>query len=589
MVLVPTAVMDATANQPDTTRNLLEHLNSLKNRFTPADRETKLKALRALRDLEIHGVASLIQFHEILCFLRAYPDGPEVLRLVEEALEGFATRVDIVKAGARLSDLRKLRDTGIAHTTVYYPYPHAMARWLVKRFPTDVELDWEDQAGLDKIGTALSLAVAYAENDALDDERVSLRDWVTTAKGKRPLSALQWLLETLDRSPLSPAVLRNLYDGAELLLGWELRDATASRTLAKFPTHRVFYHEGPLLRGEIDFWGEVQEPLPGLTLAPRKTAGELIDLFRAALSVRNRELYPLLHANARDVLVADAERGLRIVLAGVLPEFRLPLEGYYSFLVLKNGVPVSYGGGGLLLDRLEIAGNIFEPFRQGESVYLFSQVFRAFHQLCGSRYFLVSRYQVGYENDEALRSGAFWFYHKLGFRPEDPGVLRLSDEEHGRIKADPAYRSSPKTLERLAQSDMAFSLAAGGKDACQVLRPGDLGRLVTRLIARQFNGDRAAAIQTTTQQVARSLGVPGWRRWSGPERTAMERLSPILVLIPDLAQWSSAEKQSLVRIIRAKGGSRESEYVRRLQAHTRLGRALCALANPTHSPYPPAE
>jgi len=578
--------MENTLNQPETPPDLLEVLNSIKHRFTPADRETKVKVLRALREREISDVSSLIRFHESLCFLRAYPDGPDLLRLVEEALGGFAARVDLLKASGRPSEVKKLRDTGMVRTTVYYPYPHVIAKWLVEHFPGDVELDWEDEAGIDRIRAMLPFAVAYAENDALDDEGISLRDWVRAAKGKREVSDLQWLLETLDRSTLSPQILRTMYDGAELLLGWDLRDPAASRTLAKFPTSRIFYHNGPLLRGQMDFWGVVQKPLPALKPVPRQTAEALIHLFRAALSSRSRELHPLLYANPQDVLVADVGRGLRIVLVGVLPGLRLPLEGYYCFLVLKNGVPVSYGGGGPLLDRLEIAGNIFESFRQGESVYIFSQVFRAFHHLCGSQVFLVPRYQVGYENDEALQSGAFWFYHKLGFRPEDPEVLRLSEEEQDKIKADPTYRSSRATLERLARSDMAFSLAPGGRQSCRLLQPGRLGLLVTRHIRERFNGDRAAAVASATRQVTRSLGVPGWRRWPAAERVALERLSPLLALIPDLVRWTPAEKRALVRVVRAKGGPRESYFVRLLREHARLARSLHDLAGSASSLRP---
>ncbi len=569
---------DATPQPPETTGNLLDHLSSVKNRFTPVDRQAKTNALRVLQNVEIHHVASLIQLHEILCFLRAYPDGPEVLRLVEEALSSFASRVDLIKECGRPSDLKKLRDTGIAHTTVYYPYPHEMAHWLAEHFPKDVELDWEDDAGLDKIRDLLPFAVAYAENDALDDERVSLRDWVKAAKGKQKVSDLRWLLATLNRSSLPPEIIRLLYNDAEMLLGWELRDAAASRTLAKFSTGRIFHHASPLLRGEMDFWGQVQKPLRKLTPVSRKTGEALIHLFRAALSVRHREFHPLLHANSQDVWMANVDRGLRIVLVGVLPDSRLPLEGYYGFLALKNGVPVGYGGGGVLLDRLECAGNIFESFRQGESIFVFSQVFRTFYQLCGSRVFLVPRYQVGYENDEALRSGAFWFYHKLGFRPEDPGVLRLSEEEHSRIKADSSYRSSRRILEKLAQSDMVFHLLPHDPQAYQVLQPSDLGLLVSRHIARRWNGDRAAAIHAASESVARSLSTPGWRRWLPAERMALERLSPILVLIPDLAAWTPAERRAVVRIVKAKGASRESDYIRLLRGHARLSRALVDLA-----------
>ncbi|MBI4573323.1 MAG: hypothetical protein HY713_08600 [candidate division NC10 bacterium] len=570
--------MDPTANQSGSPRDPLELLNSVKNRFTPADREAKIESLRSLRGREIRDVPSLIRLHESLCFLRAYPDAPDVLRLVEEALGGFAARVDLLKSSGRPSELKKLRDTGIVHTTVYYPFPHVIAKWLVAHFPGDVELDWEDDAGIDRIRAMLPFAVAYAENDALDDEGISWRDWVTAAKGKREVSDLLWLLERLDRATLPPEVLRTMYDGAELLLGWELRDPAASRTLAKFPTGRIFYHRGPLLRGQMDFWGAVQKPLPALRPDPPQTAEALIHLFRAALSARSRELHPLLHANPQDVLVADVGRGLRIVLVGVLPEFRLPLEGYYCFLVLKNGVPVSYGGGGPLLDRLEIAGNIFESFRQGESVYIFSQVFRVFHHLCGSQVFLVPRYQVGYENEEALQSGAFWFYHKLGFRPEDPDVLKLSEEEQDKIKADPTYRSSRATLERLAQSDLSFGLAPGGRLAGQVLQPGRLGLLVTQRMEQRFSGDRSTATRTLTRNVVRILGIPGWEGWPTAERSALERLAPLLVLIPDLNRWRAAEKRALLRIIQAKGGRRESEYIRLLREHPRLGRSLCDLA-----------
>mgnify|MGYP006270346331 CR=1 FL=1 len=38
----------------------------------------------------------------------------------------------------------------------------------------------------------------------------------------------------------------------------------------------------------------------------------------------------------------------------------------------------------------------------------------------GADAFTIYPYQLGHENDEALRSGAWWFYQKSGFRPRDP-------------------------------------------------------------------------------------------------------------------------------------------------------------------------
>jgi len=570
--------MNTTSTQPEGAQPLIVLLTSVKHRFTRADGEAKAKILRALRKLEIRDVFPLVQFHETLCFLRAYPDTLEILRLVEEALQGFPARVDLVKAIGHPSELKKLQDTGIAHTTTYYPYPRAMAKWLVQNFPDDVELDWEDEEGLDKIRSILPFIVAYAENDALDDEQISLRDWVRAAKGDRRASDLQWLLEALDGSPLPPEAIRTLYEGAELLVGWELKDPANSRTLAEFPTQRIFYHKEMLSREQVDFLREIRKPLLGLKRMSAAMGNVLIHLFRVALSVRNRELHPLLYANPQDVWLADMGRGLRIALVGVDPEYRLPLESYYSYLVLKNGIPVGYGGCSPLFNRLELAGNIFETFRQGESVYIFSQVYRTFFHLCGAPYLLVPRYQVGYDNDEALQSGAFWFYYKLGFRPEDSAVLALAQEEQEKIQADSTYRSARETLQKLAQSDMCLILNGESNPDRRILRPGTLGLLVTQHITRNFNGDRRAAVRAARRTVIRALGISGWRRWSPPERMALDRLSPILDLIPDLHDWTPAEKRALVRIIKAKGAPRQLRYVHLLRQHTRLFGSLESLA-----------
>ena len=48
-----------------------------------------------------------------------------------------------------------------------------------------------------------------------------------------------------------------------------------------------------------------------------------------------------------------------------------------------------------------------------------------FANYSGSDSFTIYPYQLGDDNDEALQSGAWWFYQKLGFRAKDRGVLRV--------------------------------------------------------------------------------------------------------------------------------------------------------------------
>jgi len=43
--------------------------------------------------------------------------------------------------------------------------------------------------------------------------------------------------------------------------------------------------------------------------------------------------------------------------------------------------------------------------------------------------------------EEAIESGSFWFYYKLGFRPESPEVARL-DANSNRLPCKPASHAS---------------------------------------------------------------------------------------------------------------------------------------------------
>ena len=49
-------------------------------------------------------------------------------------------------------------------------------------------------------------------------------------------------------------------------------------------------------------------------------------------------------------------------------------------------------------------------------------------------------------------------------------------------------------------------------------------------------------------------------------------------ILPGVERWSGTDKRALVKVIRAKGGRRESDFVRRFDGHRRLRRAVLQLA-----------
>ena len=553
-------------------RALVEALIAAAPRFSSEDRKEKLRLLDELAECSITQPDQLLSFHETLCFLRAYPDDPAVLTRVDRALAGFAARVERLTPVARA----ELHDSGIAGTTLDYPFGLPMTRWLASRFPQEVEVAWRKFEGAERIDEALSFLVARAEDDALSEGGLGWRKWLNVAKGGRRLTDLRLLLELVEQAALPEEARDWLFESLELPIQWRLRGAT-SRTLARLPWPRPFFHRDGVKRGDFSFVREVERPLSSIRRAPRGLAESLIESARASLATRLRELHAFSHPNPDDVLVAEPGRGLRIALIGLSPKFRLPLEGYYAFYVLKNGVPVSYGGGWELFGTLELGLNIFESFRQGESAFIFSQVLRAYRQTLGMRTVVVDPYQLGRDNLEALKSGAFYFYHRLGFRPRDRAILRLSEGERGKIARNPSYRSPLSVLRRLAEAEMYLTLPGGSREPEKRLRASQVSALVTRRIAREFGGDRRAAVRGAVARVARALGVPRWRTWPEDERRAFEGLSLVAALILDLERWPRADRRDLVRILRAKGGVSELPYVRLLHAHRRLRLTLRAL------------
>src|SRR5437899_3088366 len=147
--------------------------------------------LEALERTSVGHAPTLLRLHETLCFLQAHPDDPEVLALVDRALEAIPARVKRLGAGAR----RRLHDSGIASATLDYPFGLPMARWLASRFPADADVAWRRFHDEDRLDETLSLLATTAEGDAFSEGGMGWREWLRVAKGGRRLTDLQLLLE----------------------------------------------------------------------------------------------------------------------------------------------------------------------------------------------------------------------------------------------------------------------------------------------------------------------------------------------------------------------------------------------------------
>lgn len=254
------------------------------------------------------------------------------------------------------------------------------------------------------------------------------------------------------------------------------------------------------------------------------------------------------------------------------------LESVYGFLTLRNGVPVGYVLCSALWSSAEMMFNVFEAWRGAEAAWIFGRALATVRALFGADSFAIDPYQLGHGNDEALDSGAWWFYQKLGFRPRDRGALALMSAELGRVERRPRYRSPVATLARLARHPVWFASGEPRDDVLGRIPLAAIGSAVSRSLAARFGADRTRAEEVSAGELRERLGTDAPRGWRPGEALAWRRWAPLVLAIPRVEDWTREERAAVVEVIRAKGGARESEFVARFDAHPRLRRAVLDLS-----------
>ncbi len=424
--------------------SLLPRLEACKGKFGASAAREVLALLDRVEKTRFRDPQELIELHETVLFLRAYPQSAEVLRRADRILFSFAERL----RGMSCEDFEFADVSGIAGTGLTTNFSYPFAKSLAERHPDSIGIDWKQYPQPDRLGPILARLIPESFEDWAVAPHPDWRHWYEKANGTLP-----WLM-----SGVTPEV----YDLLELPTRWELGDSAASRTRARIPRQKIFYHDGPFLaRKDVSIQSEFAAPKIAVERLPHAAAKRIIDIIIDASAVRYRELYGFLYPDAANVYHADLGRGMDFYFFGLARKWRLPERDYSCGMYFKNGVPIGYvevlwprqpkGG------RMEVGFNLYYTFRQGETAWLYARLLKLYRERNRVTSFLVDPYQLGHENEEAIESGSFWFYYKLGFRPESPDVARLAERELQKIAASPEYRTPPATLRKLASSTMVWS------------------------------------------------------------------------------------------------------------------------------------
>ncbi len=539
----------------------LASLERIGRRHAPGMAARKLALLHILARKRLPSARQVLRFHELLCYLDAYPDDRRVRTRVRRMLAQFSRRPDLRRYRHALSG------SGIAGTDTPYRFFWPTAHWITQNWPGSLVLDRDDKEAISEIIRALPLLLDPVPAEWLARRRpadLGPVDRLIPAK-MTDADFINGLIAAMPGDEFSRETFGDRMD-----LSYVLRAGrrTPERTTARFDHGPVHFQRQPLAEGYPDLRQAAE--LAPLRVAPLRgrEAEAAIRLSRVSMITRERDVAGFQFANPRDVFRVDDGGGLAFVMMGMTPARRATLPATYTALTLQNGVPIGYVQVELLGRHGALSFNTFEAFRGGEAARVFSRFIAASYHLFGCTAYSVEPYQLGLGNDEGIDSGAWWFYCRLGFRPQTAAVRRLAAREVARRKADRRYRSSRPTLRALARSHMLYSLDPA--------RPACLPQMETSLEAatRELRRFRAATVPerraAATDAALRRLGARDGMHLDAGARAMLSRWAGLVLAWTARGRWSAAERRALLQLIIAKAGRDERRYQRLLLSHARL-------------------
>lgn len=548
---------------PSPLRDLLA-LERLRLQFGAQAAGRKQALLERLAHARMPTAAALARLHEVLCFLRAYPDNEALLQGTRALLERFARRPDLRRHRAALAD------SGIAGTAIHYRFFAGQATWLAQHWPRQLQLDRGDPGTETRVSSVLPELLTPIEQYALRELGRPGYAALDRLCGEGQTDAA-FLMGRVAATPGNSYTREALIDTMDASLVLQPAEGTPNRTLACFAAAPVVFRDKAPPRERPDLRMAIRHAPRSVRRLPLDQGQALIEQARIAMVTRARSLEAFSFADARDAWLVDDGDGLAIGLCGLVPERRHPLATMAGGLLLRNGVPVGYLQSDIVGRSAALSFNTFETFRGGESAHLFARWLAALHRVYGCTSFSIEPYQLGQGNDEALASGAWWFYARLGFAPRAADASALATRERARMTRDPAHRSSREVLARLARRHLFFDLDPARAQPLVDLR--ELGLQCGAALSQRGGAAREATLEGMGVEVMRKAGLSTLPRLTASAHEAWRRLLPLLGVL-DTRGWTAEDYRMLVPLARAKAASSERAFVRAFLAHAALSGAL---------------
>ncbi|MFM6926483.1 MAG: hypothetical protein ACKOU7_13335 [Ferruginibacter sp.] len=450
-------------------------LNSLKEIAADMSKEANLakaELLKTIGSMAFPAARYLPVYHDSLLFLCAYPANGHLLKLAENELIRLTA---YLKKNSRSLKKSLPENSGLPFTETLTRFSPDSLGWLLKQKDFTLYFDsfYDSRLTLNEILNITLPSLLKAETTAgLNPEDL------LEVLGLKPDQYLRFLHGQLEALKELPQAKDLLSDCLNIFVQVVPKSSRFSRAYNRIAHKPLYYHQDILKR--FDHLQLLNEPLQHQAVEPEIIFGnagkeQLVKVIKYAMSLTEREIDPATYLQEDSMRYIVLERGLSMAIYGMHAERQLPLETYFGFTIFKNGLPISYGGMWVFGNRSKVGFNIFEPYRGGESGYALCQLLRVFRQFFDISYFEVEPFQFGADNEDAIASGAFWFYYKLGFRPVNTEIAEKAKLEYQKIKKRKNYRSNAKTLVSFTEGNIALNLGNS--------IPADVGQISTKVLS----------------------------------------------------------------------------------------------------------
>lgn len=487
------------------------------NRFDEAAVRERKACLERLASAPVSPGPAALQLMQDLLFTLAHPADPRTLALAGRLLRHL-TRI---LQPHRLTGGKAFVNSGLPFSRIVGRFSHDALRHLMAQY-RQVRVQWHtlDGAPSDLRALLVHTLPAFERTDIAESESAqSLLDELGVPPGRR----LPWLVSETSKLDATPSIKDHLFEQLGVYVDLIPRSTGFTQGYNRLPVDDYFFQSERLRH--FDVRALIERPLPAADTLSAEDQDQVIRVVRNALALLARETDPATYLDPGSLRAFTVERGLRLVYYTMTPDRQLPYESYVGYTVFRNGLPMAYGGAWIFGDRALFGINIFPAFRGGESAYVMAQLLRGYRHLFRVAHIEVDPYQFGLDNPEGIATGAFWFYYRFGFRPQDKDLRKLADDTYKRMQEDASYTCPVRILEAFTGSPLALSLGKARTPPLLIL----LDRM-SRMIRTRFRGDRVAAVTACRQELMSRLG-------RNRTLTGMEQ-----VIFDEMALWACTSK-----------------------------------------------